>query len=67
MMKIRLAEVELENKLKQIDETQQEKEFEMQALQKENKKLHTETIKQQNTIKYLREEKATLIQEKKQL
>ena len=65
MMKIRLAEVELENKLKQIDETQQEKEFEMQALQKENKKLHTETTKQQNTIKYLREEKATLIQEKK--
>ena len=57
MMKIRLMELELENKLTDNAEAQEERESELILLKRDLQKLKTETTKQANTITYLRGEK----------
>lgn len=54
MMKIRLMELELENKLIDVKETAEEREQELAAAKKDNQKFKIEVSKLNNTITYLR-------------
>ena len=53
MMKIRLMELELENKLTDNAEAQEQKEIEMSELVRDNKKLKIENTKHQGNIRGL--------------
>ena len=50
MMKIRLMELELENKLTDNAEAQEQKDHELAELRRDEKKYRTETIKQAGNI-----------------
>ena len=56
MMKIRLLEIELENKLEDFDDKKQEIEQELASLKKEEKKLKTELAKQTNNASFAKKE-----------
>ena len=67
MMKIRLMELELENKLTDNAEAQEEKDHELALLKKDLQKYKTESTKQANNITYLRGEKDKLNAQVKKL
>ena len=67
MMKIRLMELELENKLTDNAEAQEQKEIEMSELVRDNKKLKIENTKHQGNIRGLQKQKEELQAQVKQL
>lgn len=60
MMKIRLMELEWENKLTDNAESQEQKEMEMSELARDNKKLKIENTKQKGNIRGLQKQKEEL-------
>lgn len=67
MMKIRLMELELENKLIDEKEKSEERETELALAKKDNQKYKIEVSAQKKTIEYLRNKMAELEQQIKEL
>ena len=67
MMKIRLMELEWENKLTDNAESQEQKEMEMSELARDNKKLKIENTKHKGNISGLKKQKEDLLERIKAL